>query len=295
MATAVELRNWTQPGAQDAAQATYASVKAALARSAAVQVYQPEIFLQGSYANHTNTRGDSDVDIVVMMKSSFMPDISRLTVPEIVRYNAAHSSATTSIEGLRQAVTEALNSYYGSARVHPRNKCIRVDKTNGYVDADVVPAQQYRLYNSYPAHGEPSIIEGISIKPLSGSRVVNYPKEHIKNGENKNRQCSTFYKPTVRQIKRLRRSAVDAGLVGKKDAPGYLLECLTYNAPASYFTSDDTQRVIKVLSWLQSFSAPELAANMKSCDEIHYLFKTDPGEHNEYTAHRLIKTLWDFL
>ncbi|TFV78289.1 nucleotidyltransferase [Blastococcus sp. CT_GayMR19] len=295
MATAVELRNWTQPGAQDAAQATYASVKTALARSAAVQAYQPEVFLQGSYANHTNTRGDSDVDIVVMMKSAYMPDIGRLTVPEIVRYNAVSSPATTSVEGLRQAVTDALNSYYGYERVHPRNKCIRVDKQSGYVDADVVPAQQHRLYESFPAYGEPRFIEGISIQPLSGRRIVNYPKEHIKNGEAKNRKCSNFYKPTVRQIKRLRRAAVDAGLVGKKDAPGYLLECLTYNAPTSYFTSDDTQRVIKVLSWLQSFSASELAATIKSCDDIHWLFKTDPGDHNEYLAHKTIKTLWDFL
>jgi len=293
--TVENLRSWTQPGAQDAAQATYASVRAALDRSPAVQAYQPEIFLQGSYANHTNTRGDSDVDIVVMMKSSFMPDTSRLTVPEIVRYNAAHSSATTTVGGLRQAVTAALNAYYGSDRVHPRNKCIRVDKRNGYVDADVVPAQQYRLYESYPAYGQPRIIEGISIQPLSGSRIVNYPKEHIENGETKNRQCSNFYKPTVRQIKRLRRAAVDAGLVGKKDAPGYLLECLTYNAPTSYFTSDDSQRVVNVLSWLQSFSASELAATMRSCDDIHWLFKTDPGDHNEYPAYRTIKTLWDFL
>jgi predicted nucleotidyltransferase len=129
MITATDLRSFTTPGAQDAAQRTYASIKAALSRSPAVTRLNPDIFLQGSYANDTNTRGDSDVDIVVMMTSAYMPQLTRLTATEQQRYERASVPATTTVDELRSAVTSALTSYYGAARVHPRDKCIRVDKT----------------------------------------------------------------------------------------------------------------------------------------------------------------------
>jgi hypothetical protein len=295
MATATELKAWTEPGAQDAAKRTYDSVKAALARSAEVARYDVDVFLQGSYANATNTRGDSDVDIVVMMRSAYMPDLSQLNPLEQLWYRNAHIPATTTLQGLRTAVTNALNNYYAATRVHPRDKCIRVEKRDGYVDADVVPAQEYRLYTSFPATGAARWVEGISIEPLSGGRIVNYPKEHIDNGQTKNKRCGELYKPTVRQIKRLRRAAVDRALLGPKDAPGYLLECLTYNVPADAFVSDDTRRVYNALLWLTKFSPSGLASNIRSCDNVHWLFKTDPGKHNEHNAHRVLKVLWDFV
>lgn len=295
MIAATELRSWTTPGAQDAAKRTYDSVKAALAASPAVSQLDVDIFLQGSYANATNTRGDSDIDIVVMMRSSYMPDLTRLSVVGRVNYEANRIPATTTVYQLRTAVITALESYYGSSCVHPRNKCVRVDKRDGYVDADVVPCQQHRLYTAYPPYGSPSYIEGISIQPLTGNRIVNYPKEHIKNGQTKNGRCSELYKPTVRQIKRLRRRAVDAGKVGKDDAPGYLLECLTYNVPDIEFVPDGYERVIAALAWLKQFSPQELAAKTKSCDEVHWLFTTDPGNHNQFTAQRVIQALWDFV
>src|ERR1035438_5732216 len=35
-----------------------------------------EVFVQGSYANRTNVRQDSDVDICVLCKDTFFPDYS---------------------------------------------------------------------------------------------------------------------------------------------------------------------------------------------------------------------------
>lgn len=295
MTTNTELRSWTTPGAQESARATYASVKYALERSPTVTEFDVDVFLQGSYANHTNTRGDSDVDIVVMMRSSYQPDLSRLGPQALSRYNAARRPAATTVEGLRAAVHAALRSHYGEHRVHPKNKCIRVDRRDGYVDADVVPCMQYRLFTDYPTYGEPAFIEGVQITPLRGSRIVNYPKEHLKNGNAKNGRAMQRYKPTVRQVKRLRRSAVNAGLLQSADAPGYLLECLTYNAPDSLFVADDAARLRSILNWLHGFTAQQLSAQMKSCDEVHFLFRDDPGQHNQYTAERVIDMLWRHL
>ncbi|MEH1058764.1 nucleotidyltransferase [Micromonospora sp. CPCC 206171] len=295
MATSdAERRQWTQQGAQDAAQATYASVKRAIERSPDL-VGKVDIFLQGSYANATNTRGDSDVDVVVMSTSTYFPDTRRLSSADRDRERASGSPATMTSLGFRKLVEQALVDYYGVSRVHPKNKCLRVDKSAGYVDADVVPAEQVRLYTSYPSYGSPSFIEGTSIQPLEGTRIVNFPKEHRKNGARKNGLCSDRYKPTVRQIKRLRRKAVEAGLIAKGLAPGYLLECMTYNVPNRLFAYDDASRLVQVMAWLHGQSAEKMATEFMACDEVHRLFVDDPGDHDQYGAVRIIDQLWRLL
>jgi len=86
---------------------------------------------------------------------------------------------------------------------------------------------------------------------------------------------------------------VDAGLIGKKDAPGYLLECMTFNVPDEMFVPDDLSRLRTILYWMNQFDAPRLAASFMSCDLVHHLFKDDPGKHSEETAKRVIEALWN--
>lgn len=179
--------------------------------------------------------------------------------------------------------------------VESRDKCLFVAKADGRVDADVVPAMQLRKYTDYPAAGEPRFVEGIRISPLSGGQIVNYPKEHKENGILKNKACGERYKETVRQVKRLRRLVVESGKLSADDAPGYLVECLTYNVPRQQFVVDDVERLRKVMAYLSVFSPEELAAKFNSCDEIHTLFHSDPGQHNQYTAKRVIDAMWDAL
>lgn len=293
--TSTELRSWTAPGAQDAAQRTYASVRAALNGSPWLDGLDYEVFLQGSYANHTNTRGDSDVDIVVMLKTTFMPETRLLPAADLVRYQASRMPGTVHADEFRTRVHRALVAHYGATAVESKNKCLKIAKHGNFVDADVVPCLQHRRYTSYPAYGYPSFVEGISIQPLSGGRIVNYPKEHISNGEAKNKDTAQAYKPTVRQIKRLRRSGVDKGLITPDQAPGYLLECMTFNAPTSAFAGEEAARVGAVLRWLDQHTAEELAARIWSCDKIHHLFMDDPGGHNQYTAKRTLATLLGML
>jgi hypothetical protein len=293
--TTAERRSWTAPGAQDAAKLTYDSIKTALGRSSALANLRWEIFLQGSYPNATNTRGDSDVDVVVMLKSTFSTDVRNLSVAEQQRRLRDRGTPTVTASSFRSLVEQALVAYYGSARVHAKNKCLRVDRRQGYVDADVVPALQHRLYTSYPAYGTPTWIEGIAIDPLHGGRIVNYPKEHIRNGQTKNKRCSERYKPTVRQLKHLRRRAVATGALPDGIAPGYLLECLTYNVPDTYFLSDDSARMSSVLTWLKDLSHAELTTICKSGDEVHRLFVDDPGNHNATTAAHILSVLWRTL
>lgn len=294
MVTAQEARNWTASGAQDGAKRTYASIKQALEQAGLNRRYSFEVFLQGSYANATNIRGDSDVDVVAMLTSTSIPDLSLLSAAEKARHQSQRSPGTVTLAEFRRDVHEALTNYYGTSRVHGKDKCIRVDGKDSYLDADVVPAYQVRRYTSFPVAGRPEFVEGIQIRPRSGGSIVNYPKEHIRNGASKNGACHERYKATVRQVKRLAVRAIAQSRFTKQDAPGYLLECLVYNVPNHVFVYDDQERLRDVVLHLHVRDADSLRQFL-SCDRIHRLFVNDPGEHNEYTAKRVLKELWEVV
>jgi predicted nucleotidyltransferase len=278
-----ERSNWTAPGSDTTAKKTYASIKAALAKI--MEQRSVEVFLQGSYANHTNIRDDSDVDIVVMTRQTFSGNPDVLTPYARAEWDRL-PAATYDESDLRRDVETALVAYYGEARVHPRNKCIQVDQVSGYVDADVVLCLQYRNFkNSYSSA---NYVEGIKIFPQHGGSIINFPKEHIKNGEAKNLSCSNRYKQTVRQIKRLRNRAIAEGRLREHVASGYLLECMTFNTPDSKFVYDDSQRLLNVLAWLRYADKRAFLA----CDHIHYLFIDDPGRFDVDEAQGTLDALW---
>jgi len=283
-----ERSTWTAPGSDSTAQKTYTSIKAALE---AVRVdLKLDIYLQGSYANATNIRGDSDVDVVAQSDRTFVGSKDRLSAAARQRYDSIYSPATYHAAELRRDVKDALIEYYGVRWVSEKDKCIKVAKRSGYVDADVVPAFQYRYFrSSNPSDIRLDWVEGIIIYPRSGGTIINFPKEHIRNGQTKNKACGGRYKPTVRQIKRLRNRAVDENRISKSEAPGYLLECMTYNVPPSEFVPDDSERLKKVVLDLK-FADKTL---FKSCDGIHTLFGTDPGGFSVPKAQRVIDALWD--
>lgn len=294
--TAQQARSWTTPGSQDAAKRTYASVGQALDHSRRLQGYSFEVFLQGSYANSTNIRGDSDVDVVAMLRSVYIPDTSLLSPAEKANEGRRGGGpATMTLDDFRRDAHAALNDYYGAARVHSKDKCLQIDGKNGYLDADVVPAYQVRRYTSYPAHDYPAWIEGIQIRPLSGGSIVNYPKEHKENGETKNLNCAGKYKQAVRQVKRLAVHAADKGLFASGAVPGYVLECMTFNVPNGRFVNGDADRLFLVLAHLHDQTPETLRRDFYSCDKVHRLFVDDPGGHNEYTARRVIDAMYGMV
>ncbi len=287
--SAQDSENWAAAGTQDAMARTYAAVKVALGRSQALKARDIEIFLQGSYANNTNIRGDSDVDIVVMLKSSWHPDKSLLSEAAKAAYERDHITATYTAAHLRKDVIEALQAYFGQDRVKPKNKAIRVNKSDGYVDADVVPALQHRLYTAYDSLTRGRFVEGTRLYPQKSQPIVNYPKVHKVNGSDKNTETNDNFKPAVRQVKQLRRRAAASGRVDPDKAPGYLLECMVFNAPKDVFVDDHHSRLVNVLKWLLTADLPSFL----SVDTIHKLFHTDPGNFSVADAKQVINGLVD--
>ncbi len=281
-----DYSSWTSVGAQDSAQDTYAAVKNAINQSSSLKNRNIEVFLQGSYANSTNIRGDSDVDVVVMCSDTFSHEVEHLPSDAQARFHRDYGPPSYTASQLRSDIQNALVSYFGAGKVQPKDKCIRVTRQS-QVDADVVPALEYRLYRSYQAPFSRDYVEGIAIHPLSRGRIVNFPKEHISNGEGKSRATGQTFKPTVRQFKRLKHEAVQQGSIDQKDMPGYVLECLVYNVHNNVFSSNHNQRFLSVLDWLLRSNW----SNFSSVDNIHTLFGTDPGNFDLQRTFGVFQTI----
>src|SRR5262249_9063924 len=176
------------------AQTTHTSIRYALetANTSLVRTHDIDIFLQGSYRNSTNIRSDSDVDVVVQLNETYTEDLSRLL--PVQREAAQRDFVATHYpwNAFRADVLESLRRHYGAGVVAAGDKAIKLQGGSGRLAADVIPAVAHRLYTSYGATvltaGMTAYIEGIALWDQSGRYILNYPKEHIKNGEAKNAQ-----------------------------------------------------------------------------------------------------------
>ncbi len=158
-----------------------------------------DVYLQGSYRNHTNVQGSSDVDVVVQVD---------------------HRGVW---ENFRWDVLKDLRNHYQHGSVSEGNKSIKVKAAS--FDADVVVCE--RLIGG---------TEGMLFYTRNeGWQVINYPKLHIRNGEAKNKRTNEIYKPTVRIFKNMRNQLVREGKLSTRVAPSYFVECLIYNVPNSNF------------------------------------------------------------
>ena len=98
-----------------------------------------EIFLQGSYANNTNVKQNSDVDICVMYKSVFYHEM-----PEGYALDSTYKDSNLDYYEIRNMIKSALIDKFGNSRIEDGNKSIKVLSNTYTTDADVVVAFQYR-------------------------------------------------------------------------------------------------------------------------------------------------------
>jgi hypothetical protein len=208
-----------------------------------------EVYLQGSYKNHTNIRGDSDVDVVVQLNSTFLINSAFFeNLPVNPKRQFGFRDASYGWEEFRSDVLKALRNYYGPGRVREGRKSLKVQTS--YLPADVVVSLQYRKYPDRP-RSEADFIEGMAFWVPSESKwVINYPKLHYENGVKKNQDTNGWYKPTVRMFKNARTYLVDKGFIPADLAPSYFLECLLYNVPNDKFGSDFQSTFREVITWL---------------------------------------------
>lgn len=192
--------------------------------------YEIKIFLQGSYANNTNVRGHSDVDIAVVQEEIFR-----------TKYRVGQSGldygftkASTKKEEFKDVVERALKEKFGKD-VERKNKSIKIHGNTYRKDADSVPSLRYRDYTRDYIKKSENFIGGIIIKADDGTEIINYPEQHIKNGIEKNKSTNLYFKKMVRIAKELRYQMEEYGYYYAKKASSFGVECLLYNVPNEVF------------------------------------------------------------
>ena len=231
-----------------------------------------EIFLQGSYANNTNVKQNSDVDICVMYKNVF-----RYEMPEGYSLDSKYSDSTFTYMELRNNIKQALIKKFGSDRVVDKNKSIRILSNTYTTDADVVVAFQYRYYINQDTYKE-----GIAYTALDGTNVVNYPKIHIENGNKKNTSTNHMYKKMVRIFKKIMYNMQDDNVLASKEIKGFVLECMCYNYPNDKLYQHIETKYTDNLNNMINYFLDNSMNLWKEVNEIKWLFGIEKNKDEKY-------------
>jgi hypothetical protein len=147
-----QLARWANPGPTSSPEKTYAAVKYALNTYGRwPEGIDYEVYLQGSYPNHTNVRADSDVDVVVQLNTTFQFDSHLLNETEKGLLLATIYPVTYPWAEFRADVLVALRKHWSVGSVREAKNCLEVLPGTGTLGAHVVPAFDFRFYRSFEA------------------------------------------------------------------------------------------------------------------------------------------------
>lgn len=214
---------------QDKAENAVTAVRKAVAASSVLASRSIDVFVQGSYANRTNVRQDSDVDICVCYTGAFFPDYSMsegLTGDALGFTDGAYPYAT-----FKNDVGDAMVAYFGAASVTRGSKAFDIHANTYRIDADVVPAFEHLRYHGNALTNWYVKPPGTEIHPDPGGKIINWPRQNYTNGVKKNDETGRSFKSTVRTLKTLRNEMAEQGITAADPIPSYLIECLVWNVP----------------------------------------------------------------
>lgn len=242
-----QLREWSDHGPQDASKRTHEAIREVLKKYSWPQGVTYDFYLQGSYRNSTNLRGDSDVDIVLELQSTFHYNADSLSSWDRSQLESSFPPSTYDWNEFRRDALKALEGGFGKEFVNQRNKSIKVKEASPRLAADVVVCLTYRNYTSYSSY-----VEGIAFRALQDKcQIINYPKQHYENGADKSRRTWDRYKRTVRMFKSARNHLESEGRIDADLAPSYFVECIIYNAPNYMFQPGFQNTYFAVVNWMR--------------------------------------------
>jgi hypothetical protein len=232
-------------------------LREALYRSPLLDARPYEIFGQGSRVNNTYLEQGSDIDLVLMLKTPF-------------------ESNGYGWEEFRDDVLAALGESY---TVRMGRRCLNVDDPDSLFGemVDILVATEY-------AGAE----QGVFFRDREGRPIVNFPKQHRRNGDAKDLRTGGRFKEVVRTAKRAKRRAERERMIADGAAPSYLLECLLYNVPDHvYRTSSVEEAYHGALRWLRGCEL----AGLPCQNGINRIFGPGPDQWVPGAAGRIIDVL----
>jgi hypothetical protein len=210
-----------------------------------------KVYVQGSYANRTNIDANCDVDLVVQLGMPFEEDVNLLDGDERKLFYQHFGYDEYGWEEFR---ADLLATFRRSYFVREGKRCLTLQDWDSLVrvPADILPAIEYRRYTTFPNPTGADYQEGVFFRADGTQPVVNYPLEHLKNGNKKNDATRGRFKQVVRVAKNARRDKTSGLEPGT--APSYFVECLLFNVDDSHYRGDSIyqsyRRVVRTLSKL---------------------------------------------
>lgn len=274
-----QLEIFAKQGATVTAKLTADSVKNALNNYNGFPTNDYEVYLQGSYRNDTNIRGESDVDVVIQLNKTFYNNLN-VEEKKLLRLEPAEYL----YDNYYADVLKALEKYYGSQNVNASNKCIKIKANGNRLPIDVIVANEYRSYYLVKAE---TYIRGVHFFTKNGNReIINYPKQVYDNGVKKNSETNGMFKPIVRIFKNMRVNA-------EVEAPSYFIQCLLYNVPNVYFKANYSDSVFAILEYLSTIDDASFAI-FKCQHEMFYLFGLSDEQWNDISGRIFINDMIKF-
>lgn len=292
--TEEQLNGWRKPPSDSEEvrlETTERRIREAIQKSEELREYGIEVFGQGSYANDTNVRLESDVDINVCCTSYFFTDYVAQNVND---KTFGYVSGNHAYDDYKEKVRKALVNEFGRDNVKVKNKCFSVVENTNRVKADVVPTYELRRHdNDNPS----DVIIGVRYYANNGREVTNYPKQHFANGKAKNAITQKRYKRLVRIFKKIRYKMIEDGEQVNSNITSFLLECLIWNVPNNIFNDNDTwtKRVKDAIIYLYHHTnTDDECKEWGEVSELLYLFRGNRKWSRE-DVHNYMQQMWTYM
>lgn len=287
------LTTWTKPPSdseQSKLENSEKLIRDAINSDPKLKAKRTETFAQGSYANNTNVRLNSDIDINVCYLGGFYYNIPATKTKE--EFGLGNPSEYSFSE-FKNDVENALVNKFGRKDVERNDKCITIVANTTRIETDVVPTWEYRRYSEDGKH-----VVGTAFFPDEKYiKIINYPKQHIRNGISKNNRTSRQFKRLTRLHRKLRYKMINDGDKVSDNITSFLLECLVWNVPEEIINKGYTWTEKLKNSIVYIYENTESHEKCKSWGEVSeliYLFYSDRKWSTD-DVHKYMQQLWTYL
>ena len=290
------LDNWRKPPSENEEQKisnAISMIKDAVKAHDKLKDKNIEFVIQGSYGNNTNVKLDSDIDVCAMLKDTFYSEYREGATDK----DYGFTDGGNSFDDYKGWVIEAMINKFRHQHVTTGNKSIEIRSNTYRVQADVVPAFQYRNYKYEKNNNIDNFIEGIKFFSSDNTPITNYPKVHVENGITKNNNTQRSYKRTVRLYKRVRNKMIEDGITVSGNIRSFLIEGLLWNVPNNIFTSANTWNETLRETIIVLYNSTKTEEGCKEWGEVSehfYLFHTHRKWNREDTNAFLVQ-MWNYL
>lgn len=289
------LTSWTKPPSdseQTRLESSERMVREAIREDEKLSKKSTETFGQGSYANDTNVRLNSDIDINVRYTGGYFFDLPHEKTEADMDIDKDGPSSYSFSE-FKNDVEKALVKKFGCDQVIRNDKCITIKGTAQRIQTDVVPTWNYRRYSENKSY----VLGAKFIPDNSYVGIVNFPKQHIENGLKKNSYTLRRFKRLTRLHRKLRYKMKDDGFTFNCNITSFLLECLVWNVPNRIMNDYDTwtERLKHSIIFIyEQTKDDETCKEWGEVSELLYLLcggrKWSRTDVNEYVVQ-----LWNYL